>query len=445
MRKTFVIDTNVLLCDPQSIYSFGANDVVIPLVVFEELDKHKTRFDEVGRNARQISRVLDELRTKGNLFNGVDLGAGTMLRVVSLYDVPKIPELKNSSVDNMIIFYMLELKNKGIPSKLITKDINMRLKCDSLGMVSEDYVKLIVNTIDDLYSGVGSLVASQDDLDAFYDSECWNFKSNKTFYPNQIIILSNGVKTSGIARCLGKNNEGDYELVRVSDYSNVFGLKPRNKEQNFSLDLLLDPNIKLLTITGKAGSGKSLLTIASALQQLKMPGNVDGVYEKIIISRPIQPLGKDLGFLPGTLEEKLDPWITPIKDNISFLMRNKNSRKNAAMAKETYLQLLQERGLVELEAITYIRGRSIANAFILIDEAQNLTVHELKTIVTRVGEGTKIVLNGDVEQIDNSNVNFHDNALTYAIEKFKHSDIAGHITLLKGERSQLATLAAEIL
>lgn len=434
------------MTDPQSIHSFGDNDVIIPLVVFEELDKHKLRFDETGRNARKLSRMFDEFRVQANLFQGIQLSGGTILKVSSLQGTQKMPpELAYGSVDNLIILYMLELRSQGINGKLITKDVNMRLKCDSLGIQSEDYVKLIVNKVDDFYTGVSIVTIDSDLVQKFYDDDVINLSRSdvRELFPHQIVILNNGVKTCGIARCTQVLDDV-YELRRVQDYANVFGLKPRNKEQNFSFELLLDPNVKLLTITGRAGSGKSLLALAAGLQQLKMPGNSDGIYEKIVISRPIQPLGRDLGYLRGTLEEKLDPWIAPIKDHMNFLMRStvKNSR---SATKETYLQFLQQRGLVEIEAITYIRGRSIANAFMVVDEAQNLSVHELKTIVTRIGEGSKIVLTGDWEQIDNSNVDIHNNAMTYAAEMFKKSGITGHITLIKGERSPLATLAAEIL
>lgn len=453
-RKTYVIDTNVLLFDPGSLTSFDEHLVIIPLVVFEELDKHKNRFDEVGRNARYISRYLDTIRSAGNLFEGVPLENGGILKVASLLDVdvnlPK--ELRNSSCDNTIIFHMLQLSKLDSNVKLVTKDINLRLKCDALGIKSEDYLKSSINKdIDDLYTGVDSLSLSDDQIEDLLTMDELLVESDKTLYPNQIIIVKNDqTRTSAIARCINQSDENCYKLVQVKPQSNVYGLNPRNKEQNFSLDLLLNPEIKLVTMIGAAGCGKTLLAIASALHQLKMPGAFVQLYERLVITRPIQPVGKDLGFLPGSLDEKLDPWISPIKDNINFLVKSKNHKARQRKSphsdgKDSFLQLLQERGLLEIEAISYIRGRSIPNAFLIVDEAQNLSIHELKTICTRVGEGTKIVLTGDISQIDNNNVDIHTNALTYAIEKFKEQPLAGHITLLKGERSALATLSSQIL
>jgi len=435
------------LFDPSALEQFDDNEIVVPLVVFEELDRNKGRFDEVGRNARKFSRSLDELRSNGNLFTGITLRNGGIFRVASIDTSCELPrELKNSSVDNTIVLYMLQLKQASVDAKLISKDINLRLKCDALDLKAEDYLKSSINkNIDELYSGVESLVLDDEQLNDFHSTDELLIESEKVLYPNQIIILRDHLnKSSGFARCVNQNDEKCYRLVSVKTHANVYGLKPRNKEQNFSLDLLLNPDIKLITLTGKAGGGKTLIALASAMAQLKMPGNDTGHYEKLVITRPIQPVGKDLGFLPGTLDEKLDPWIAPIKDNINFLVKNKRTKK-ANEAKESFLTMLQERGLIEIEAIAYIRGRSIPNAFLIVDEAQNLSIHELKTIVTRAGEGTKILLTGDIEQIDNSNVDVHTNALTYAIEKFKDYPLAAHMTLLKGERSELATLASQIL
>ena len=247
---------------------------------------------------------------------------------------------------------------------------------------------------------------------------------------------------------IGKYIEPEKKLVPVSKIEQAFGLKPRNKEQSFSFDLLFDTNINLLTLVGPAGTGKTCLTLAAALEQLRGIGSTPR-YDKLIVSRPVQPVGKEIGFLPGTLAEKMEPWIAPIKDNMSFLLgskrtdRGNNDRKRRF--EDSYLSLMQEKGIIEIEAITFIRGRSIPNAIIVIDEAQNLTVHELKTIVTRVGEGTKIILTGDLDQIDNVHVDVYTNGLTYAIEKFKQYPMAGHVTLIKGERSALATLASKIL
>lgn len=474
LKKTYVLDTNVLLSDASSLFSFQEHDVIIPMVVLEELDNHKNRQDEVGQNARKVSRELDAMRQPGkSLFAGIELPSGGTLKIVSIdpatcKSLP--PELGSDKVDNQLIALLVSLSEKvqraasvanatSVPEViLVSKDINVRLKCDGLGVRCEDYLKMRITTdTDKFYRGVEVLELSDADLDAFYENGELRLSDDisKNLFPNQILVMKSPGKKSGIGRFLGKG-----EIVTtVEEIENVFGLKPRNKEQNFSLDLLLNKDIKLLTLTGQAGTGKTLLALAAALQQLKGLGTIS-TYEKIIVTRPVQPMGRDIGFLPGTLEEKMDPWIAPIRDNLNFLMgharrrnnetpaprrRSKETSSNLSMGGEPYLDLLQARGLIEIEALTFIRGRSIPNSIIIIDEAQNLSPHELKTIITRVGDGTKIVLTGDIEQIDNTHVDVYTNGLTHAIEKFKDHKIAAHVTLLKGERSALATLASQIL
>ncbi len=463
MKKTYVLDTNVLLSDPNSIFSFQENDLIIPMAVLEELDRHKSRSDEVGRNARQVSRTLDDMRSNGkSLVKGVPLRDGGLLKVVSidkgvLKNAPT--ELQADKVDNLIIAFMLSLK--GNDSILVSKDINVRIKCDSLDIKCEDYLKMrVANDPQKFYRGVEIIELPLADVDLFYKTGKLEVSADmikeRNLCPNQIVVIkhvSNGQTVkSAITKFLGIGSV----LVPVAKIDNAFGLKPRNKEQSFSLDLLFDPEIKLLTLVGPSGTGKTLLAVAAGLEQLKGLGNeATARYEKLIVTRPIQPVGKEVGFLPGTLEEKMEPWIAPIRDNLNFLVNTK--RPGRARKKSTdqsgkphnddgqYLSLLQERGLIEIEAITFIRGRSIPNAMIIIDEAQNLSMHELKTIITRVGDGTKIVLTGDIEQIDNIHVDAYTNGLTCAVERFKDYPIAGHVTLMKGERSQLATLASQIL
>lgn len=458
MNKTFVLDTNVLLSDPNCLSSFDNNDLIIPMVVLEELDAHKGRQDEVGRNARHISRLLDDMRKPGqSLDQGIKLPSGGSLRVISVgQEILTIApaELKTAKVDNMIIAFMLHLRKTLPESVLVSKDINVRLKCDSLGIKCDDYLKMrIANDPKKFYRGVEVIHVSENVVDQFFNDGMLSLKHpellTQVFYPNQIVIIKyvSGDQTkSAVTRVVGD------DLVPVPKVETICGLKPRNKEQTFSLDLLLDPNVKFVTLVGQSGTGKTLLALAAALSQLKsMPkGKTEslGKYDKLIVTKPIQAVGKDIGFLPGTLEEKMEPWVAPIRDNLNFLMGSKpqqNGRRKAFGTNETYLSMLQEQGIVEIEAITFIRGRSIPNAFIIIDEAQNLSMHELKTIVTRVGDGTKIVLTGDIEQIDNVHVDAYTNGLTYAVEKFKEYDIAGHVTLIKGERSELATLASQIL
>lgn len=458
-KKTYVLDTNVLLSDPNSLFSFEENNVIVPMVVLEELDHHKSRQDEVGRNARNISRTLDDLRQKGSLFSGVELHSGGNLRVATItgnaiVELPVELRSTNPKVDNLIIAFMLTFKEQESEAILVSKDINVRLKCDSLGLKCEDYLKMrVTSDPKTFYRGVATIEMPEHSIDQYYhdgklmltDEE---LKNNK-LYPNQIVVIKNTVNGQTTKSAITKFIKSDEPLIQVEKIDHAFGLKPRNKEQCFSLDLLYDTNIKLLTLVGPSGTGKTLLAIAAALAQLKGLGERQ-IYEKLIVTRPVQPLGKDIGFLPGTLEEKMEPWIAPIRDNINFLMKNRNdsSKRQKETKKndsEAYLSLMQQHGLIEIEAITFIRGRSIPNAFIIIDEAQNLSMHELKTIITRAGDGTKIVLTGDIEQIDNVHVDAYSNGLSYAVERFKEYPIAGHVTLQKGERSALATIASQIL
>lgn len=459
-KKTYVLDTNVLLSDPNSIFSFDEHDVIIPMVVLEELDRHKSRPDEVGRNARQVTRSLDNLRERGNLMNGVPLKEGGTLKVGKMDIIAdvKLDGLEAGKPDNMIIAFA-KFHTQAI---LVSKDINVRIKCDSLGVKCEDYLKMrVADDPQKFFRGVEVVEVDEETVDEFYHEGKVELtpevlKGHK-LYPNEIVVIkstSGGQTTkSAITKC----TDPAKPLVPIAKIEQAFGLKPRNKEQAFSLDLLFDDNIKLLTLVGPSGTGKTLLALAAALEQLKGLGDEGKAkYDKLIVTRPVQPVGKDIGFLPGTMQEKMEPWIAPVRDNLNFLMDSRRNRPKkqrprgrdggqGPAADDVYLQLMQERGLIEIEAITFIRGRSIPNALIIIDEAQNLSMHELKTIITRVGDGTKIVLTGDIEQIDNVHVDVFTNGLSYAVEKFKEHAIAGHVTLIKGERSELATLASKIL
>lgn len=436
MKKTVVLDTNVLLADGNSIHSFEDCDIVIPMIVLEELDRIKTRSDDAARAARKIIRTLDNLRETGNLHEGIMLErTRSILRVVSVdpKTIKKLPmELQNTAVaDNMIIAVAFnEMNKKGMDVSLVTKDLNVRLKCDSLGLPSEDHKNYgAVEDVSAFYKGYDVLDVDNDTVQMLHTEGWASFPHN--FFPNHYLHLRS---PSGDA--LAKVKDGS-SIVRVKDIEHAFGLKPRNLEQRFSLDLLFDNKVKLVTLCGAAGTGKTLLAVAAGMQHvLENPAK----YDKLIITRPVQPVGRDIGFLPGTLQEKMEPWIAPIRDNLEALCKGRRQRKD-----EPYLELLIRNKKIEIEAITYIRGRSIPNAYIIIDEAQNLSLHELKTIITRVGDGTKIVLTGDIEQIDNSHVDMYTNGLTYAVESFKEHRISGHVTLTKGERSELATLASKIL
>lgn len=443
MEKTYVLDTNVLITDSNAIYAFENCEIVIPLVVLEELDRLKNHPDDRGRAARQVNRMLDDLRKDGNLSKGVKIErTKSTLRVVSVdqKSIKKLPlELQDTSrCDNVIIATALQESQKatrGKPRevKMISKDINVRVKCDSLGLPSEDYLKARpVSDSSAFYTGYDTIDVEPEVIDAIC-TEGW-VQYSHDFFPNHYVNLRTHSDPS--KSVLARAKEPGF-LVRIKDVDQAFGLKPRNLEQRFSLDLLFDNSVKLVTLCGAAGTGKTLLAVAAGMQHvLEAPAK----YDRLIITRPVQPVGRDIGFLPGTLQEKMDPWIAPIKDNLDHLCRAKKTRKD-----EPYLDLLLRNRKIEIEAITYIRGRSIPNSYIIIDEAQNLSMHELKTIITRAGEGSKIVLTGDIEQIDNSHLDMYSNGLTNAVEAFKDYRISGHITLTKGERSELASLASKIL
>jgi PhoH-like ATPase len=440
-KKNYVLDTSVYLTDADALFKFDNHDIFIPLKVLEEIDKHKKRQDSVGINARKIIRTLDDLRLKGNLQKGVRLGKGMgMLRAISyevLKDVVFPPDLDLRIPDHMIIATAMAVRQESTRKTcVVSRDINMRVICDSIGMQSEDYTtERVVHSSDELYSGLATHLVDDQIIERFYNDEEIIIGEDEIvgeWFPNQYILMvsnANDKKT-----CLGRFY-GHYQPLKKIANSKIpdWKISSRNKEQAFGIDLLMDPDVKVVSLVGRAGSGKTLCAIAAGLQQTI--GLRENLYDRMIVSRPVQPLGKDIGFLPGTMEEKMLPWLMPIQDNLQFLVGgNKNT-----------LQMYMDKGKIEIEALTYIRGRSIANAFIIIDEAQNLTAHEIKTIMTRVGEGTKIVLTGDVEQIDNVYVNETSNGLAHAIEKFKHYPIAGHVTFTKGERSEVATLASKVL
>jgi PhoH-like ATPase len=438
-KKIYVLDTNVYLSDANSIESFNSNDIVIPLKVLDEIDKHKKRQDPVGTHARNIIRKLDKLRASGNLGNGVRVAKGKGLVSVKSYDSSVIPsDLDLENPDNQIIATALTEKerNPDIKVILVSKDINMRVKCDSLNILCEDYnAEQVVEDISGLYTGTVEHLVDDQIIDSVYnDEDIYLDEEEIKVGNNQFVML------------ISNFNEKKSALVRFLDYTRpvkkvenfkkkIWGLKPRNKEQTFALDLLMDPNVPVVTLIGKAGSGKTLLALAAALHQTFGEVANDRIYNRIVVTKPVEPVGKDIGFLPGTRDEKMLPWLAPIQDNLQFLFGNDRMT----------LDMHIDEGRIEVEAMTYIRGRSICNSFIIIDEAQNMNRHEIKTVLTRVGEGTKIVLTGDIEQIDNVYIDSTNNGLSYVVEKFKNQEIAGHITLLKGERSKVASVSAKIL
>ena len=436
-KKTYILDTNVYLTDAKSIFAFGKNDILVPLKVLEEIDRHKKRQDSVGLNARNIIRILDSLREKGNLKKGVRIGKGKGVIFIKNCDTSLLPEeLSITDPDNMIIGTVLAEK-QNFPNKkivVVSRDINMRIKCDSLEIPVQDYtVGQVVQNSSLLHTGFTKHLVDDEIIDQFYEGEdIFLDKEDVRLYPNQMIMLvsNSNEKKTGLARFSNYN----LSLKKINDQGDVWGVRSRNKEQKFALDLLLDPEVPVVTLVGKAGSGKTLCALAAGLHQTVEDAR-ESIYRRLIVTRPIQPLGRDIGYLPGSMEEKMIPWLSPIKDNLEYLMG----------ADKKMLDLYINDGIIEIEALTYIRGRSISNAYIVIDECQQLTQHEIKTILTRVGENTKIVMTGDIEQIDNVYVDETSNGLTYVVEKFKEHELAGHIILTKGERSKVATLAAKIL
>tara|TARA_R110000824_G_scaffold134231_1_gene297172 strand:- start:703 stop:2010 length:1308 start_codon:yes stop_codon:yes gene_type:complete len=435
LTKTLILDTNVYLTEAQSLFSFGRSDIAIPTIVLDEIDKHKHRQDTAGLNARTMNRLLDKLRSKGSLFTGVPLGSGKGKVFAAQYDPRYMPAgMETDDSDNKIIAIAIRLQLEGFDVAVISRDLNMRVKCDSFAIECYDYQpQQAVKSADNLFDGAAEIIVPDQIIEEFYnESDVLLPEQKEKLYPNSYLVLKSEKDDKKSAICRFRNYNAP--LRKVYSYKDIWGLSANNKEQKYAMDLLFDKDIQIISLTGQAGTGKTLIAAACGLEQVLNNTKSQGGYDKLIITRPVQPMGRDIGFLPGTLEEKMMPWIAPLRDNLEHLFGDRGA-----------LDMHMEQGVIEIEAMTYIRGRSISNAFMIVDEAQNLTTHELKTIITRVGHGTKLVLTGDIQQIDNSYVDAVSNGLTHAVEKFKEYDIAGHVTLYKGERSKLATLAAEIL
>jgi PhoH-like ATPase len=435
--KTFVLDTNVLLHNHASLTSFADNRVVIPMVVLEELDRFKTRNDELGRNARQAIRTLDALRAKGSLRGGVPLEGGGLVRVVPLQDVAGAdPGLPLGVADNQILGVAYALSRRGERVIFVSKDINARLKADALGLVAEDFEKQTID-FETFYAGWREVAVEKALIDRFYAEKGLAVAELGLAAPlaaNEFVLLRDAAnpKHTAVAR---HDHAGARLSAMVSDFSRVWNIAPRSVEQRMSLELLLDEGLRLVTLVGRAGTGKTLLALAAGLELVLR----SHLYEKMLVSRPIMPMGKDIGYLPGDKDEKLTNWMLPIFDNLKYLLSGKRRPVEA-----TAEQLLRD-GVVSMEALTYIRGRSISAQFLVVDEAQNLTPHEVKTIISRAGENTKLVLTGDPYQIDNPYLDSSSNGLVFAAERLKDSPLVGHMVLTKSERSDLASLAAERL
>ncbi|MBJ7449430.1 MAG: PhoH family protein [Parachlamydiales bacterium] len=434
-RKTFVIDTNVLIHDPEAMLKFPGNDVILPLALLEELDAMKRFHDELGKNARMVIRTLDALKSlgQGDLHSGVHLENDSTVRIQL--------ELKPANAGNFgfslnitsnkIILTAFSLKQKGEQRVvLVSKDFAARVKAEACGLEAEDYENQKVS-FENIYRGMRWVETSKQDIDQFYKDGHITPKEND-FCPNEYCIMTSPEHSSAVGKYNAQTGKIS-SLLKVNQH--IWGINPLNVEQRCAIDLILRDDVKLVTLFGQAGTGKTLLALACGLRKVFD----EGIYNRILVSRPIIPLGKDIGYLPGMKEEKLYHWMQPIYDNLEFLCNSTGSEPS-----ET-LRWVMDSKKIEMEAVTYIRGRSLPKMFLIIDEAQNLTPHEMKTIISRAGAGTKVVLTGDPTQIDNPYLDKDSNGLTYTVSRFKNHKIFGHIYLEKTERSELAALAAEVL
>jgi len=461
--KHFVLDTNVLLHNPDALFVFQENHLVIPYPVIEELDAMKRREDDVGRNARAAIRHLDRIRREGMLTKGVDLsllGAGsrgaTGTLSIDTEDRERPPVIHDDKPDNRIIAVAWHLHKDGKRAVFVSKDLAARIKSDALGIRTEDFENQKVDA-DRLYTGFVELETARELIDELYRDrmlavekleEALTVRRKgeapfvRTVSPNQFVVLKDTEDEahSGLGRRLA---DTDHVIPVSPQKKPTFGILARNVQQTMALDLLLDDEIKLVTLLGSAGTGKTLLAIAAGMA--KVFG--EERYEKLLVARPIMPMGRDIGYLPGDKDEKLGAWMQPIFDNLNYLLSSRGSPNQQPESKSTEQRIdkLVADGRLVLEPLTYIRGRSIPHQFMIVDEAQNLSPHEVKTIVSRVGEGTKLVLTGDIGQIDNPYLDQSSNGLSYSVERMRGVGLVGHITLQRSERSDLASLAASRL
>ena len=441
MPKTFVLDTNVLIHDPNALFQFGDNNIVLPLLVIEELDNLKRLHDDRGRNARLVTRMLDGLRSQGKIAEGVPLKSGGTFRI-ELNSVKELPVGFLNKPDNRILGAAIYLKDKGEKIIFISKDMNVRVKAEVLGLEVQDYEKEKVK-FDELYYGWREVKVKDEMIDRFYKNR--KIKLDEKCFPNEFLIMKSEAdeKKSALGRYFKKE---DLVVSLRFEKEHPWGLKPLNVQQKFAIEALLDESIFLVTLVGIAGTGKTLLALGAGLKRVFD----DSYFRRLLVSRPIIPVGKDLGYLPGTKEEKLSPWMGAIYDNLEFLLEVSGEKEKISASSQTFdleeaIEYLISTGKLEVEALTYIRGRSIPKQFMVIDEAQNLTPMEVKTIISRAGEGTKVVLTGDPYQIDNPYLDASSNGLTYCVERFKGHELFAQVNFTKSERSLLASLAAELL
>ncbi|MDA8160535.1 MAG: PhoH family protein [Desulfobacteraceae bacterium] len=438
MQKYFVLDTNVLLHNSEAVTSFADNFVVLPMTVIEELDRFKSHSDELGRNARRVVRELDALRAKGQLSRGVKMDNGGTLLIVLESGDPKVGNMDMSVPDNRILSVAYALHQQGKVVIFVSKDINARLKADALGLEVMDFEKQKVN-FDELYPGHRRLSVPGEVVNEVYARKEANSEGLELLANEFVLLVDEGDEKHSVLTRV--NQQG--KMALLSQPESIGRLHARSKEQRMALELLMDPEVELVTLVGQAGTGKTLLAVAAGLESVV---NLDR-YDRLLVSRPIIPMGKDIGYLPGGKDEKLASWMQPIFDNLTYLLslgQQKGREDGGESIKKKIDKMIQE-NILELEAITYIRGRSIPRQYVIIDEAQNLTPHEIKTIISRAGEGTKMILTGDPDQIDNPYLDSSSNGLSYTVERMKGQAMYGHVTLRKSERSGLAAAAAEYL
>lgn len=438
-KKIFILDTNVLLHDYRCIYNFENNDIIIPIIVLEELDKFKKGNDLINFQAREFTRELDRISGDNLFAKGIDLGAGRgklYIETNQQYSEIVRKSFHDDKPDHRILAVADNIKKEQAKRKviLISKDINLRMKAKSIGILSEDYKNDQIADLDEIYKGISTKEGCEDSLiNNLYENyegvDVKDFKNGKKLIPNEYFILK-GEKSSALAHY----NAFDQKISRVEKRP-AYGIEPRNAEQTFALDALMRKDIQLITLTGKAGTGKTLLALAAALQQRKD-------FHQIFLARPIVPLSnRDLGYLPGDVKDKIGPYMQPLFDNLSVI-KHRYSQQSPEFSRIE--EMVKNEKLV-ITPLAYIRGRSLSNLFFIIDEAQNLTPHEVKTIITRAGEGTKIVFTGDIEQIDSPYLDAKSNGLSYLTDKMKGQEIFAHVNLVKGERSFLAELASNLL
>ncbi|NGX58783.1 MAG: PhoH-like protein [Chlamydiae bacterium] len=431
MKKTFVLDTNVLLHDPESFLKFARHNVVIPLTVLEELDKMKRFQNELGRNARTVARQLALLKNygKGDLHKGVEIENGSSIRIQMEWERYFVDTFDLSISDNKILMVAYYLNKKGEKVVFVSKDFAARVKAEAMGLEAADYENLKVS-YDTIHKGVRRLEVTKPEIDQFYKDGSIELAQNE-FLANEYCVLMSPEKSSAVVRY----NPESSKLESLLNLGNVWGIQPRNVEQKCAMDAILRDDIRLVTLMGPAGTGKTLLSLACGLRKVFDEGD----YNRILVSRPIVPLGRDIGYLPGTKEEKLSSWMQPIMDNLEYVCDTTGGGTGDT------LRWVLDSNKIEMEAVTYIRGRSLPKIFMIVDEAQNLTPHEVKTIISRAGEGTKVILSGDPEQIDNPYLDKNSNGLTYTVGRFQNQPLFCNIFLDKTERSQLAAIAADIM